>query len=188
MSDKKIGLGVFLPRQKHIERIEEESDFFFERLEDLGDTFLKNFYSQVICCVIGDVNDFCGSLQSKNNIFYNSLKALDKNSARAIYKATGMYHTIHYLASGTYKGKDPLDMLEGFRRIFALNEQECKSFSHFAGVFCQCEARFEAEFSRYAADRIFGRSDVGQSALAYINYYFANSYRQFIEANQNYVA
>jgi hypothetical protein len=179
---------MFAPRQKMIDKIGEESDYFFARLEDLKDSFLKNFYSQVICCVIGDVNDFCGSLMSKNNIFYNRLKAMDKSSARAIYKATGMYHTIHYLASGTYKGKDPLDMLEGFREIFGLTEQECKSFSHFAGVYCQCEAKFEAEFSRYAALRIFGREDVGQSALAYINYYFSNSYRQFIEANQTYVA
>jgi hypothetical protein len=184
----KMVLRMFMPRQKLIKSIEEESDFFFERLEELGDHFLKNFYSQVICCTIGDVYDFCGYVHSKHNVFYKQLRTLDKSSTKAIYKLTGMYHTIHYLASGTYKGRDPLDMLEGFREIFALNEQECKVFSTFAGIYCSCDAQFEAEFSRYAAERIFGRDGVNPSALAYVNYYFMNSFQQFIAANQNYVA
>jgi hypothetical protein len=186
--NKHRGLHVFMPRKRLIRRVEDESDYFFERLERIDDHFIRSFYSQVICSTIGDVNDFCGSVSSKRNVFYRHLRSLDRLARRSIYKLTGMYHTIHYLASGSFKCGDPADMLESFRIIFALDENERQHFSKYADIFWQCEPMFEVEFCKYAAKRIFGRALIKPSTLAYVNYYFMRSYDQFITTNQNYVA
>jgi hypothetical protein len=101
---------------------------------------------------------------------------------------TAMYHTIHYIASGSFKCEDPVDMLDVFKKVFNLSETEKSRFSVYADIFWQCESQFEVEFSKYAAKMIFGRSRVSPSTLAYVNYYFCRSYNQFIAVNQNYVA
>ena len=184
---KKI-INSFVRRKKLIKRIEEESDFFFERLEYIDDHFLRSFYSQVICCTIGDVYDFCGTVNSKRNVFFHQLRSMDRNAKRSLYKMTAMYHTIHYLAAGAFKCSDPADMLEGFREIFALDEDEKLNFSIFADVFWQNEPLFEVMFSKYAAKRIFGRAKINPFTLAYVGYYFMHSYSQFITENQHLVA
>jgi hypothetical protein len=178
----------FARREKLIKRIEDESDFFFERLEYIDDHFLRSFYSQVICCTIGDAYDFCGTVHSKRNVFYKQLRSLDRNSKRSLYKMTAMYHTIHYLAAGAFKCGDPADMLEGFREIFALDEDEKMHFSLFADIFWQNEPQFEVEFSKYAAKHIFERAKTNPFTLAYVGYYFMHSYSQFITENQHLVA
>ena len=181
-------ISPFARRQILIKRIEEESDYFFERLEYIEDHFLRGFYSQVICCTIGDVYDFCGAVHSKRNVFYKYLRSMDRNSKHSLYKMTAMYHTIHYLAAGAFKCSDPADMLEGFRNIFDLNDYEKVHFSVLADVFWQNEPQFEVEFSKYAAKHIFGRAKIKPSTLAYVGYYFMHSYSQFITENQHLVA
>jgi len=178
----------FARRQKLIKRIEDESDYFFERLEYIDDHFLRHFYSQVICCTIGDAYDFCGTVHSKRNVFYKYLPSMDRNARRSLYKMTAMYHTIHYLAAGAFKCSDPADMLEGFRDILDLDDYEKMHFSMFADVFWQDETQFEVVFSKYAAKHIFGRARIKPSTLAYMSYYFMRSYCQFITENQNLVA
>jgi hypothetical protein len=157
-------------------------------LESVREHFLKSFFGQLICSVIGDVYDFCAYIPSERNLFYLRLRSLDREAAQSIYKMTAMYHTIHYLAGGTYKGEDPADMLEKIRYIFDLSESECKNFSELADSFLQSEALFEAKFAKYAAARIFGATQMSPWKLAYVNYYFLSSYQQFINTNQNYVA
>ena len=178
----------FTRRHKLIKRIADESDYFFERLEYIDDHFLRSFYSQVICCTIGDVYDFCGAVQSKRNVFYKYLRSMDRKSRLSLYKMTAMYHTIHYLGAGAFKCGDPADMLEGFRNIFMLDEYEKIHFSMFADIFWQNEPQFEVEFSKYAAKHIFGRARIKPSTLAYVGYYFMHSYSQFITENQHLVA
>jgi hypothetical protein len=180
--------NALVSRQFLIKKIEDVSDYFFERLEDIKESFLRSFYSQVICCVMGDVNDFCGYIHSERNIFYQRLRFLDRNATHSIYKMTAVYHTVHYLASGTYKGADPADMLENFRCIFDLSETECAHFSELADIYLESEALFETEFTKFAARQIFGSDRIGPPMLSYVNYYFVHSYHQFISANQNYVA
>ncbi|MDR1000889.1 MAG: hypothetical protein LBL96_08855 [Clostridiales bacterium] len=187
LEHKKEYFGVFAPRKRLIKRLEDESDFFFEKLESVKNFFLRNFYGQVISCVMGDVNDFCG-LNAPRNVFYRQLRFMDISSRRALYKMTAMYHTIHYLASGMFKCDDPIDMLETIKDVFELDEHERLHFSIFADTFWQCEGQFEVEFSRYAAKRVFGRARIRPSSLAYVSYYFMSSYSQFITFNQNYVA
>ena len=181
-------INPFAGRQKLIKRIEEESDFFFERLEYIDDHFMRSFYSQVICCTMGDVYDFCLAVHSKRNVFFKYLRSMDRNSRRSLYKMTAMYHTIHYLAAGAYKCADPADMLEGFRQIFALDDGEQMHFSMFADIFWQNEPLFEVEFFKYATKHIFGRAKINPFTLAYVGYYFIHSYSQFITENQHLVA
>ena len=178
----------FARRQKLVKRLEEESEFFFERLEYIDDHFIRTFYSQVICCTIGDVYDFCVNVQSKRNIFYKYLRFMDQKSKRSLYKMTAMYHTIHYLAAGAFRCSDPADMLEAFREIFALDEDEKMHFSLFADIFWQNEPLFEVEFSKYAAKHIFISAKINPFTLAYVGYYFMHSYSQFIIENQHLVA
>ena len=181
-------MSPFSSRMKLIKSIEEESDFFFERLEYIKDHFLRSFYSQVICCTMGDIYDFFGSVHSKRNVFFKHLRYMDKNAKRSLYKMTAMYHTIHYLAAGAFKCSDPADMLEGFREIFDLTDDEKMHFSLFADYFWQNEPLFEVEFSKYAAKHIFRRARINPFTLAYVGYYFMHSYSQFITANQHLVA
>jgi len=178
----------FTRRHKLIKRIADESDYFFEKLDDIDDHFLRGFYSQVICCTIGDVYDFCGAVRGKRNIFHRYLRSMDKRSRHALYKMTAMYHTIHYLAAGAYKCADPADMLESFRGIFELDDDEKMHFSMFADIFWQNEPQFEVEFSKYAIKHIFRRARIKPSSLAYAGYYFMHSYSQFITENQHLVA
>ena len=178
----------FARRKILLKRIEEESEYFFERIDLIDDSFLRNFYSQVICCTIGDIYDFFGVKHGKRNVFSKYLRYLDKNSKRSIYKMTAMYHTLHYLASGSFKCSDPADMLEGFRKIFDLNDDEKMQFSSFAEIYCQSDALFEVEFFKYAAKRIFISAKINPFTLAYVGHYFMYSYDQFITENQHLVA
>jgi len=171
-----------------LKRIEEQSEYFFERLDLVEDNFLRNFYSQVICCTIGDIYDFFWVARGKRNVFSKNLRSLDKKAQRSLYKLTAMYHTLHYLAGGAFKCGDPADMLEGFREIFDLNDDEKTRFSLFAEIYCQSETMFEVEFTRYAIKCIFVDATVNPFTLAYVGFYFMHSYSQFISTNQHLVA
>ena len=113
---------------------------------------------------------------------------MNRNAKRSIYKMTAMYHTIHYLAAGAFICSDPVDMLEGFREIFDLDDDEKMHFSLFADIFWQNEPLFEVEFCKYAAKHIFGSAKINPFTLAYVGYYFMHSYSQFITENQHLVA
>jgi len=164
--------------------VEEQSDFYFSRLDAVEDKFVKNFYSQAVCGTVADTYDFFTYLQSNNNIFYRNAKLLTPELGREIYKWNAMYHTIQFLRIGFKASNEKLkaDLEACLFNAYELSDKEQEVYLSFLDLIRENPARFEVEFSKEFLKNIFGgENSGGPVTLAFANNFFYNSFHEFAQ-------
>lgn len=185
MTIKKF-FDLFKQRDAIVKRcIEEESNYYFTRLEEIQDKFFASFYSQAVCCTIADAYDFFSYLHSRNNVFYQNVKQLTPETGRQIYKWNAMYQTIRFVGGvDTIKSREHIDYMF---YVFEFTSEEQEACYKFMNMYKESPACFEVEFSKKASGHLFDNTAQSPIMLAFVNNFFYNSFKEFMNAYVSYV-
>ncbi len=169
---------IFIKRENLIEKyVEDEGTIFYDRLEQIDDKFIKGFCAQAICCAIGDAYDFFCYIQGDNNIFYKNIEKLDSKMGRKIYKWISLYHTICY---DEHDSAHLSRIHKAMAFVFQWSKHDFKLLNKYRRIREDCDAQFEAEFTKKMCSDIFKLQHKNPVILALAGNLFYNSRNSFL--------
>ena len=180
-------LNVYKRKEQIVEQsVECHREYLLERTSHINNSFLSAFYEQAIESTVADSYEYFVENVSQNNVFYQNLKSMNKETGKRFLKMMSMYHSIKILR----KKRNELQvepMKEAMTYVFELNEAELRLFHLLYTCACQYPFQFEKMFAVSLYRYLYGKEISNPFVLAFIENFCYNSYQSFLLSFTRYI-
>lgn len=155
--------------------VEDESQYFFDRVYTLDNSFYFAFFEECINSTIADAYDYFAELKVGENVFRENVYRMTKEKGRRFIKLMAIHHTIRIL-----RNKDCMLKLSDMRKAlfyaFNLCEPEQKVFDLLYACEVMYSGNFPELFSSAVMKYLFEKEEADNQQMAFIENFCYNSY------------
>lgn len=179
---------IFFNRKYTIKKnVENEKDFFYNRLYLLEDSFCLAFYEQSLESTVADAYEFFAEMDCENNFFADNIILMTPEKGRKLFKLTAMYHTVQALC---FKKRllHQSQLQAALFYVYDFNQKEEQLFHLFVQYATYYPAQFPGLFARAFIKYLFGYYNKNPFILAFVENFCFCSYHAFIQSFTRYVS
>lgn len=155
--------------------VEDESQYYFDRVCSLDNSFYLAFYEECINSTIADAYEYFIELRVCENVFRENVYLMTREKGRRFIKLMAIHHTIRILRNKKCM-LNLNDMRKALFYAFNLCEPEQKVFDLLYACEVMYSGNFAELFSSAVMKYLFEKEEVNNQQIAFIENFCYNSY------------